>query len=248
MSWRTGTSAKAVGLISRTELARDLQSDPRRGPPAPVRPGAPLLPALGLDAPPRRTRGTGPPTSPPDIPRSRRPSVSSADPNACTSIPPTCSSSTRSIGRTRQPNSRKRRLQAWRERLVKVLAGHDWRIGRPFRAQPVVRSDRRWGPRLLQPGPKPVEISAGDRVEVVGSGSAATAVPGTTGPRPPGVLVREPPGSELRPVHSRGAVDGARGIREPARSQPRTARDLHPAARVPSPVSRARRRRMNAHS
>jgi hypothetical protein len=58
-------------------------------------------------------------------------------------------------------------LQAWRERLVKVLAGHDWRAGRPFRPQPVVRTDRRWSPRLLRAGPKPVEISAGDRVEVV---------------------------------------------------------------------------------
>jgi hypothetical protein len=58
-------------------------------------------------------------------------------------------------------------LQAWRLRLVSVLAGQDWRIGRPFRAQPVVRTDRRWGPRLLQPGPKPVAISAGNRVEVI---------------------------------------------------------------------------------
>jgi hypothetical protein len=58
-------------------------------------------------------------------------------------------------------------LQGWRERLVKVLAGRDWRTGRPFRHQPVVRSDRRWGPRLLQPGPKPVHVSAGDQVEVV---------------------------------------------------------------------------------
>ena len=58
-------------------------------------------------------------------------------------------------------------LQSLRGRLVKVLAGRDWRIGHLFRAQPVVRSDRRWGPRLLQPGPKPVDISAGDHVEVV---------------------------------------------------------------------------------
>lgn len=42
-------------------------------------------------------------------------------------------------------------LQAWRERLVQVLAGRDWRVGRPFRAQPIVRSDRRWSPRLIRP-------------------------------------------------------------------------------------------------
>ncbi|MBV9596385.1 MAG: hypothetical protein JOZ87_05945 [Chloroflexi bacterium] len=59
-------------------------------------------------------------------------------------------------------------LQTWRERLIKVLAGHDWRVSQSFRAQPVVRSDRRWGPRLLRPGPKPVEIAAGDVVQVVG--------------------------------------------------------------------------------
>jgi hypothetical protein len=58
-------------------------------------------------------------------------------------------------------------LRGWRERLVKVLAGHDWRLGRPFRTQPLVRTDRRWGPRLIQPGNKPVEIEAGEWVEVV---------------------------------------------------------------------------------
>jgi hypothetical protein len=56
---------------------------------------------------------------------------------------------------------------AWRERLVKVLAGHDWRDGRPFHARPLVRTDRRWGPRLVRPGPKPIEIVAGDPVEVI---------------------------------------------------------------------------------
>jgi hypothetical protein len=58
-------------------------------------------------------------------------------------------------------------LQALRERLIRILAGQDWRIARPFRAQPLTRSDRRWRPRLMQPGSKPVEVSAGDRVEVV---------------------------------------------------------------------------------
>ena len=58
-------------------------------------------------------------------------------------------------------------LQAWRERLVNVLAGNDWRAGRPFLAQPVVRTDRHWGPRLIQPGARPIELEAGDWVEVV---------------------------------------------------------------------------------
>ena len=44
-------------------------------------------------------------------------------------------------------------LQAWRERLVKLLAGQNWRVGRPFRSQPLIRTDRRWGPRLIHPGP-----------------------------------------------------------------------------------------------
>jgi hypothetical protein len=57
-------------------------------------------------------------------------------------------------------------LQAWRERLVKLLAGQNWRVGRPFRSQPLVRTDRRWGPRLIHPGPKPIEVAAGDWVEV----------------------------------------------------------------------------------
>jgi len=59
-------------------------------------------------------------------------------------------------------------LQAWRERLVKVLSGRDWRVGRPFRAQAVVRTDRRWSPRLIRPGAKPVQIEAGAWVQVVG--------------------------------------------------------------------------------
>ena len=58
--------------------------------------------------------------------------------------------------------------QAWRERLVTVLAGQNWRLGRPFRAQPVVRSDRRWSPRLVRPGAKPVQVEPGDWVEIVG--------------------------------------------------------------------------------
>lgn len=58
---------------------------------------------------------------------------------------------------------------AWRVRLVKVLAGLDWRVGRPHRSQPIHRTDRRWGPRLACPGPKPVELVAADRVRVVGA-------------------------------------------------------------------------------
>jgi hypothetical protein len=57
-------------------------------------------------------------------------------------------------------------LQSWRTRLVKLLAGHDWRLGQPFQAQPLVRTDRRWSPRLIAPGPKPTELAAGDWVEV----------------------------------------------------------------------------------
>jgi len=58
-------------------------------------------------------------------------------------------------------------LQSWRTRLVKVLAGADWRIGRPYQAQPLVQTDRRWRPRLVSPGPRPNPVSAGDWVEVV---------------------------------------------------------------------------------
>jgi len=52
------------------------------------------------------------------------------------------------------------------ERLIKLLAGQDWRVGCPFCAQPLVRTDRRWGTRLIHPGPKPIEIAAGECVEV----------------------------------------------------------------------------------
>ena len=58
-------------------------------------------------------------------------------------------------------------LQSWRTRLVKVLARQDWRVGRPYREHPIVRTDRRWGPRLVSPGPKPFELAAGDWAEVV---------------------------------------------------------------------------------
>ena len=54
----------------------------------------------------------------------------------------------------------------WRTRLVKVLAGLDWRAEQPHRAQPINRTDRRWGPRLVRPGPRPVGIVAGDWVRV----------------------------------------------------------------------------------
>jgi hypothetical protein len=57
--------------------------------------------------------------------------------------------------------------QSWRKRLVKVLAGQDWRRGRVYRVQPVVQTDRRWGPRLVRPGPRPADIAAGDWVQVV---------------------------------------------------------------------------------
>lgn len=57
-------------------------------------------------------------------------------------------------------------LQSWRERLLQLLAGRDWRAASPYRARPLRRTDRRWGPRLIHPAPKPAEISAGDWVEV----------------------------------------------------------------------------------
>ena len=63
-------------------------------------------------------------------------------------------------------------LHAWRARLVKVLAGLDWRVGRPHHAQPITSSDRRWSPRLISPAPRPIDIVAGDSVEV------AAPVPG----------------------------------------------------------------------
>ena len=80
-------------------------------------------------------------------------------------------------------------LQAWRERLVKVLAGQDWRVGRPFRAQPLRRTDRRWGPRLIQPGPKPIDLTAGDRVEVIAPVPGRPYCLGRRGSGAPGVLV-----------------------------------------------------------
>jgi hypothetical protein len=62
-------------------------------------------------------------------------------------------------------------LRALRERLVRQLAaratGTDWRAGRPYRSRPVRQTDRRWGPRLLRPGPKPAglaDLAPGDRV------------------------------------------------------------------------------------
>jgi hypothetical protein len=57
-------------------------------------------------------------------------------------------------------------LQSWREHLVQLLAGRVWRAESPYRARPLRRTDRRWGPRLIQPAPKPIEVSAGDWVEV----------------------------------------------------------------------------------
>jgi hypothetical protein len=56
---------------------------------------------------------------------------------------------------------------ALRTRLVKVLAGRDWRAGRPYQAHPVSRTDRRWGPRLISRASKPNEVAAGDWVKVV---------------------------------------------------------------------------------
>lgn len=58
--------------------------------------------------------------------------------------------------------------RALRERLVRQLeahvAGTDWRAGSLHAPQPVRRTDRRWGPRLLRPTPEPVELEPGVRV------------------------------------------------------------------------------------
>jgi len=127
-------------------------------------------------------------------------------------------------------------LQTWRERLVKVLAGQNWRTGRPFRAQPLRRTDRRWGPRLTQPGPKPNELSAGDRVEVIAPVPGRPYCLGPPGSAAPRVLAGQSHRERFRQVHSRAAVDGPRGVHEPAPTEPGTAGDLHVATRVPAPV------------
>ncbi len=57
-------------------------------------------------------------------------------------------------------------LRSWRTRLVLVLAGVNWRARSPYQPHPVLRTDRRWSPRFVAPGPKPVEVAAGDWVEV----------------------------------------------------------------------------------
>ena len=79
-------------------------------------------------------------------------------------------------------------LRALRERLVRQLAaraaGADWRAGRPHRARPVRRTDRRWGSRLLRPGPKPAGLAGlapGDRVRCRGPVSGRPHLAGREG-------------------------------------------------------------------
>jgi hypothetical protein len=58
-------------------------------------------------------------------------------------------------------------LQAWRTRLVKVLAGRNWRAEHPYIHRPLNRSDRRWRPRFLTPPQKPIALAVGDWVDVI---------------------------------------------------------------------------------
>lgn len=53
-------------------------------------------------------------------------------------------------------------------RIVQSLNGGDWRTGRLYQTHPIRKTDRhyRWGKRLAKPGPKPLELEAGDWVRV----------------------------------------------------------------------------------
>ncbi len=53
------------------------------------------------------------------------------------------------------------------ERMVKILSGQDWRVGRLFKAEPIRTTTKRWhNPRTEQPTAKPVEIEQGDFVRI----------------------------------------------------------------------------------
>lgn len=62
------------------------------------------------------------------------------------------------------------------ERLVKVLAGQDWRAGRLYQAQRERKTDRNYQWRVVEPGVPPQHIRAGSRVRcterVPGKGAA----------------------------------------------------------------------------
>jgi hypothetical protein len=51
-------------------------------------------------------------------------------------------------------------------RLVKILSGQDWRSGRPYQPHPKRTTSRRWSRHVKSSLPKPVEIIAGDWVQV----------------------------------------------------------------------------------
>jgi hypothetical protein len=51
-------------------------------------------------------------------------------------------------------------------RLVKILRGQDWRAGCSYQPHPKRTTSRRWSRRIKSSIPKPVEIIAGDWVEV----------------------------------------------------------------------------------
>lgn len=50
------------------------------------------------------------------------------------------------------------------ERVVRILSGQDWRVGRPYQAQPIRTTDRRWRLSLSKAGPRPNGIGPGDWV------------------------------------------------------------------------------------
>jgi len=162
---------EGVGLISRTELARDLHRTPdavhRR------------LYDLGLHSYQRWGWTLHHVERVAQVPRHRlqtyleRGDLPYFRGSKCVYVDPADLVIVQEINWERPPTElEEAALQAWRSRLVKTLAGQDWRVGRPYRAQPLVRTDRRWGPRLVAPGPKPFEVAAGAWVEV------AAPVPG----------------------------------------------------------------------
>ncbi len=51
-------------------------------------------------------------------------------------------------------------------RLVAVLSGKDWRAGRPYQPHSKRTTGRRWGRRAKSSAPKPIEINAGDWIQV----------------------------------------------------------------------------------
>lgn len=63
-------------------------------------------------------------------------------------------------------------------RLVKILSGQDWRAGRPYQPHQKRTTSRRWDRRAKDSVPKPVEINAGNWVQVT---QAVPSRPGIEG-------------------------------------------------------------------